>query len=307
MSSKQSHDYSGSDDEDLIPVAHPKTAASAGDKRPATKPSGDKGAAKSSKKKKKAPPAVEEVPPASDDSDDDIFGDGDGVVTKNVIGARPAMTATKKIDEVDLNEGQLLAYPLNTKNTVTGTILGASVKGKEEDPKTIKASVLITNIEKPGKDIVRTDGGLITAFVKTVDANVKAPNGTTPHAKLIYTDVAPTFKPTGGVVQVTLPLKGDAGTKQTMAKELVPGAAIVMNGLRYSNEGVASTYMNCSAGDYKVKEKVPSDAPREGVKIAIDTMRKTPGSSSSGHRRLLILSLHCAYARLACPRRRLVA
>ena len=196
--------------------------------------------------------------------------------------------AVEADSSLQVPEGRLLASPPGAKgNSVTGQIVGASAKKNKDGPTSLKVSLKVDSVKGAGKDVIQTDH--LLSFVKAEQEKVTTANGTQLYATLVATDVSPTIKITSGIVQVTLPLKGNKGEREALVLACQPGADIELTGVQYSTwrMPMALTYMSCV--EFKLKNKSPLDAPRDGVKMAIEAVLK------KGHKLLLSAFFNCAH------------
>ena len=231
-----------------------------------------------------------------DDSsdDDDMFSPMKIAKTKGSTAEDKTTAADddKADTTVQVPEGKLLARPLGTKSTVTGTILGSSVKVKNDAPTSLKVSVAIANVGKGSKDVILTDS--LPSFMLAEMEKVTTTGGTHPYATLISTDVSPTIKITAGIVQCTLKnLKGSKGEKESIVQKCVQGATIQLTGMRYSKWGMPNAYV--ASDEFKVTTKAPVETPREGVTLAIDKVR------ASGNTLLVSAGFNCMSFRQTEP------
>ena len=216
------------------------------------------------------PPAKRPVPDS--DSDDDYKPATFDV--KKVTEPTSTMPQTKEKKEalnICIPEGKILACPVGTKVVTSGMVVGVSVKENDKGPCTFRVNALVTNISpNAGKDVVRTEQAAVGALVLAKEEKVSTTTDQQVYAKLIATDVPPTFKPYAGVLQVTLSnLKGDRGVRETLAKEVRPGATVQFTELKLTTYN--SVYATCD--DFKVISKPSKEAPREGVTQAVDAVR----------------------------------
>ena len=219
------------------------------------------------------PPA----PGSESDSDDDYKPatfDGRAAEATSAAGTvldKPQKEKNKEALAIRVPEGKILACPVGTKVVTSGMVVGVSVKANDKGPCTLRVNVLVTNISpNAGKDVVRTEQAAVGALVLAKEEKVSTTTDQQVYAKLIATDVPPTFKPYAGVLQVTLSnLKGDRGVRETLAKEVRPGATVQFTELKLTTYN--SVYATCD--DFKVISKPSKEAPREGVTQAVDAVR----------------------------------
>ena len=294
MSTKQTTKLISPDPRSKGGSKRPASPSTGGDKAKLKEPTGPDKRAKATEDDKK-PISVPVVMDDESDSDDDFAPATTAKPIKKASSAKgDASTETKNV-AVEVPEGKLLAQPIGApKSTVSGVVLGVSVKSNDKGPTTVKITVAITDISPTaGKDVLRA--GAMTALVLAKEEKVTTLDGSPVYAKLINTSVFPTMKPTAGIFQVSLTnLKGAKGVREQTVGEIKPGATIQMKEVKLDVYN-GNAYTKCD--EFKVTSKASNEAPHEGVKNAIEKVRLT-----SGEALLLSGGFNCTvFSKPACP------